>query len=199
MKRELTRTLTLVSLIPVMLFTLAVILTTTPVLASTTYTYNFDSTLSPWTDNGDSGISRVFSLNSGDSGPDCSSFLNNYAQLANTTPASAGQGIWMVAPFTVTGAGAIDVKWDARDATGGGCATSNCDAIAYIGGVAPTSSSAFSSRGTLSSTWQGFSYSATPTSLLTTVYVAVGWRVNSNSTAGVTTKVHHDCIKVVVP
>lgn len=198
MKRELTRTLTLVSLVPVMLFTLAVILTTTPVLASTIYTYNFDSTLSPWMDKGDSGISRVFSLESGDSGPNCSSFLNNYAQLANTTPAAPGQGLWMYAPFSITAAGPIEVKWDSRDAPGGGCG-GNCEAIAFIGSTAPSTSSVFSSRGTLSTTWQGFSYSYTPAIPLSTAYVAVGWRVNSNSTADVTTKVRFDCIKVAVP
>jgi len=164
-----------------------------PVAASGSWSYNFESTLSPWVYGGDSCTTG--SLDRTQNHNLCPVPLGAWsARLKQSPPASCSlPGVWMVASYPGDG-GCDSVSLDFSAINDSNCG--GCSVIAYIGNSTPTSSSQFTVVGSpISNSWQH--YTLTAASSASTIYVAYGWKSNSSSPNG-GGSVDFDCTNVSI-
>jgi hypothetical protein len=167
MKRTLTRLTSLA------LVALALLTTTLPSAAASSYYFAFEGgSLLPWVKGNDPGAAAS-TLTLG--GPDsfCPATTGvRHARLTAFAGYAPFSGLWMQAHFPAKDTVVVKVSWAVKDQ--GNCL--NCYAMAYIGTAAPASSAPFVIKGPVLAGWTVYSYSAIVPAVNGQVWVALGWK-----------------------
>lgn len=165
--------------------------------------YDFESTLSPWTKGTyncpeSSGLAR--SNRSGTNFcPNPGSWSAVLTETIGSTPCTNDPtAVWQEASYTLSTAGTASVTWLAKNFSSGNPPYCNtCDAIAYIGTSPPTTLSQFTDLGPATSILY-YEADVTPATCVQEpcyVYVAIGFDSSQQGTQ----TLYHDCVDVDIP
>lgn len=160
-------------------------------VAVTIYSYDFESSLTPWGYGADPNVTGALYRASANN--NCPAAGSWSARLEITSTLSITEGIWMTASFTNTVTDTAKLEFTALNAY----SCWGCTPMAYLGNTAPTSSSQFTDFTPLpNSGWQGQVHRAAVTG--STVYAAVGWH-GPAQTGTYPKAVDIDCVTVLIP